>query len=206
MIDRFGQFLFDPVPLDALGLKWPKLQERQAEVRSLINQHAEAAREVTALEAGRVGAKEQDLDAAATAIRAGKEAPSPKSEPALSRKIESAARTRDAFERAASNAIEDLESFKRVHSASLLADATWSLEALRTRLAEKAKQTAAIFSESEAAVASVKKLQPPAPPPPESTAAGQDTVYAPQFVATSRSAGPARGDIERVLDYLARGA
>ncbi len=204
--DRFGQWLFDPVPLDALGLKWPKLQAMQAEVRSLINQHAEAARAVNELEAGRGGAREQDLDAGARALRAGSEVPPPKAEPALEKKVSGAVRTRDAFERAAASAIEDLQSFKRVHAASLQADATWSLEKLRGELAEKAKQTAALFAESEAAAASVKKLAPPAPPPPESTAAGKDTVYAPQFVARSRSADPERGEINRVLNFLGGGA
>ncbi len=54
------------------------------------------------------------------------------------------------------------------------------------------------------AAASVKKLAPPAAPPAESGEAARSTVFAPQFVATtSRSAGPERGDIERVLSYLA---
>jgi hypothetical protein len=211
-LDRFGNWLFDPVPLDALKLSWPRLQAAQAEVKHLIGQHAEASEAVAKLQAGLGAAREKDLDDAATAIRAGSGAPPPKAEPALSRKIEGAVRTRDAFGRAVSNAIEELENFKRVHSASLLADATWSLEALRGKLAEKAKQTAAIFAESEAAAASVKKLSPPAVAPPElgppgSSAAATSTVFAPQFVhATSRSAGPARGEIDRVLDYLARGA
>jgi hypothetical protein len=172
-------------------------------VSHLIGEHAQAAREVTALEATRDGAREQDLDAAAAALRAGGAVPSPKAEPALQKKVESAVRTRDAFSRAVSSAIAEMDAFKLKHSASLLADATWSLEALRGKLAEKAKQTAAIFAESEAAAASVKKLQPPAVAPPESSAAGQDTSYAPQFThGTSRSAGPDRGEIDRVLNFL----
>jgi len=213
MFDRFGSWLFTPVPLDELGLNWPKLAGIQAEVRHLIGEHAQAAREVTALEAGREGAREQDLDAAAAALRAGNAVPSPKAEPALERKVEGAVRTRDAFSRAVSSVIGELEAFKLKHAASLQADATWSLEALRGKLAEKAKQTSALYAESEAAAASVKKLQPPAPPPAEtgppgsSGAAATSTVFAPQFVAaTSRSAGPERGDIERVLEFLAAGA
>jgi len=206
-LDRFGEWLFDPVPLDALALNWPKLAGLQAEVKHLIAQHAQAAREVTALEATRDGAKEQDLDAAAAALRAGSAVPSPKAEPALEKKLVGAVRTRDAFSRAASNAIGELEGFKRLHADSLQADAARSLGVLRNKLAENAKQTAALYAESEAAAASVKKLAPPAPPPPESSAAGQDTVFAPQFVArTSRSADPERGDVERVLNFLGGGA
>jgi hypothetical protein len=209
MLDRFGQFLFDPVPLDALGLKWPKLQAMQAEVRSLINQHAEAAREVTALEAGRGGAREQDLDAGATALRAGAGVPPPRAEPALEKKVEGARRTRDAFERAASSAIGELEAFKRKNASSLEADAARSLEVMRRTLADSARQTTGHYAEAEAAAASVKKLAPPAAPPaetgpPGSGQAARSTVFAPQFVAaTSRSAGPERGDIERVLSHLA---
>ena len=211
-IDRFGGWVFEEVPLDALKLSWPELAALQAEVRHLISEHAETAREVTALEATREGAREQDLDAAGAAIRAGAGAPSPKAEPALSRKIEGAVRTRDAFARAVSNAIEELESFKRVHSASLLADATWSLKALRGKLAENAKKTAAVFAEAESAAASVKKLEPAAVAPaetgpPGSGEASRSTVLAPQFISgTSRSAGPDRGTIESVLSHLARGA
>ena len=205
-LDRFGQFLFDPVPLDALGLNWPRLAAAQAEVSHLIGQHAEASEAVAELEAERSAAREKDLDDAATAIRAGSGAPAPKASPALARKIEGAVRTRDAFGRAVSNAIEDLEVFKRKHAGALEADAARSLEALRTKLAESAAKTAALYAESESAAASVKKLAPPAVAPPESLAPGQDSVYAPQFVATtSRSAGPARGEIDRVLLYLGGG-
>jgi hypothetical protein len=205
-LDRFGNWAFEAVPLDALRLSWPRLAAAQSEVSHLIGEHAEAARAVTELELKREGAREQDLDDAAAAIRGGSGAPPPKAEPALARKIEGAVRTRDAFARAVSNAIGELNAFKLKHAASLQADATWSLKALRSKLAEKAKQTAALYAESESAAASVKKLAPPTVAPPESSAAGQDTVYAPQFVATSRSAGPARGEIDRVLSYLARGA
>jgi hypothetical protein len=204
MLDRFGNWAFEPVPLDALGLKWPKLAALQDEVKTLIEQHAQAAQAVAALEAERSAAREQDLDAGAAALRAGNAVPSPKAEPALEKQVLAAVRTRDAFARAVSNAIEELESFKRLHAGALEADAARSLLVLRSKLAENAKKTAAVFAEAEAAAASVKKLAPPAVAPPESSAAGQDTVFAPQFVArTSRSAGPARGEIDRVLDFLA---
>ncbi len=205
-LDRFGNFSFDPVPLDALSLKWPKLQAAQAEVRSLIERHAEASEAVATLEAGRQAAREQDLDAGATALRAGAGVPPPKAEPALEKKVEGAIRTRAAYERAVSAAISELEGFKRKNASSLEADAARSLAALRSRLSDSARQTTGLYAEAEAAAQSVKKLAPPAPPPPESTAAGQDTSYFPQFVATSqRSAGPDRGTIERVLNHLTSG-
>jgi hypothetical protein len=204
MRNRFGDWAFEAVPLDALGLEWPRLAALQNEVGHLIGEHAEAARAVTELEATREGAREQDLDAAAAALRAGNAVPSPKAEPALEKRVLGAVRTRDAFERAAASAIGELEAFKRLHAGPLEADAARSLGVLRGKLAENARRTAALYAESEAAAASVKKLAPPAVAPPESGEAGQDTVFAPQFVSgTSRSAGPARGDIERVLDYLA---
>jgi len=204
MIDRFGNWLFEPVALDALGLNWPRLAAIQNEARHLIAQHAEASQAVATLEAGRVTAREDDLDAGARALRAGSAVPAPKAEPALEKKVEGAIRTRDAFSRAVSNAIEELEVFKRMNAGALEADAARSLGVLRSRLAENAKKTAALYAEAEAAAASVKKLAIPAPPPPESSAAGQDTVYAPQFAArTSRSAGPERGEIDRVLSHLA---
>ncbi len=207
MIDRFGSWLFDPIPLDELGLNWPRLQAAQAEVSHLIGQHSEASQAVAELEAKRGAARERDLDDAATAIRAGSGAPAPKAEPKLERKLEGAVRTRDALTRAVSSAISDSNAFRLKHAGALEADANRSLEALKGQLAEKAKQTAALYAESEAAGASVKKLAPPAVAPPESTAAGQDTSYFPQFVATTsqRTASPDRGTIERVLSHLSSG-
>jgi hypothetical protein len=211
-VNRFGQWVFEEVPLDALNLSWPKLAASQAEVRHLISEHAEAAREATALEAGREGAREQDLDAAAAAIRAGSGAPPPKALPALERKIEGAIRTREGVSRAVSNAIEDLEVFKRKHASELESDAARSLGVLRSKLAEKAKHTAALYREAESAATSVNKLSPPAGPPeetgpPGSGQAARSTVFAAQFVATTsqRSAGPDRGTIERVLSHLSSG-
>jgi len=208
IMDRFGNWLFSPVPLDALGLSWPKLAALQNEVKHLIEQHAEAARAVTAVSSARVGAREQDLDAAAAALRAGNAVPSPKAEPALERKIEGAIRTRDAFERAASSAIGELEAFKRQHAGALEADAARSLGVLRSRLSENAKRTAALYAEAEAAAQSVKKLEPPAPPPPEtgppgSGDAARSTVIMPSVATTGQSASPDRGTVERVLSHLA---
>jgi hypothetical protein len=209
MFNRFGDWAYEEVPLAALGLKWPRLAAAQDEVRGLIEQHTEASQAVSALEAKRGAAREQDLDGAATALRAGSEVPEPTAEPALEKKLSGAIRTRDAFQRAASGAISDFESFKRLHAGALEADAARSLGVLRGKLADAAKRAASLYAESEAAAASVKKLAVPAPPPPETGPPGSSdpdrlTVLAPQFVATtSRSAGPQPGDIERVLSHLA---
>jgi hypothetical protein len=201
--DRFGNWAYEPIELDALGLNWPKLQERQAEASHLIAQHEEASQAVTTLEQLRPAAREDDLDAGARALRAGSSVPPPKAEPALEKKLVGARRTREAYERAAASAIAEMDAFKRQHARALEADASRSLSALRGKLAKNAKETASLYAESEAAAASVKKLAIPAPPPPESTAAGQDTSYFPQFVATtSRSAGPERGTIDLVLSHL----
>ncbi len=201
--DRFGNWAYEPIELDALGLNWPRLQAAQAEASHLLAQYAEASQAVTTLEAGRGAAREDDLDAGARALRAGSSVPPPKAEPALEKKLVGARRKMAAYERAASSVISEMDAFKRLHASELEADAARSLGVLRSKLAKNAKETASLYAESEAAAASVKKLAVPAPPPPESTAAGQDTVYAPQFVArTSRSAGPDRGEIDRVLSHL----
>jgi hypothetical protein len=209
MINRFGQWAYEPIALDALGLAWPRLQAAQAEVKHLIERHAEASEAVATLESGRQAAKELDLDAGATALRAGAGVPPPKAEPALERKVEGAIRTREAYERAVSAAISELEGFKRKNASSLEADAARSLGVLRNKLSDSARQTTGLYAEAEAAALSVKKLSPPvAPPaetgPPGSGEAARSTVIASQFVATTsqRSAGPDRGTIERVLSHL----
>jgi len=211
-LDRFGNWLFDPVPLDALKLSWPELAGMQNEARHLIEQHAQASQAVAELEQLRPGAREQDLDAGALALRAGSSVPPPKAEPALEKKVEGARRTRDAFQRAASSAIGEMDAFKRLHAGALEADAARSLEVMRRKLSDSARLTTGLYAAAEAAAQSVKKLAPPAPPPeetgpPGSGQAARSTVLAAQFVATtSRSADPERGEIDRVLNFLGGGA
>ena len=207
-LDRFGNWLFDPVPLDALKLSWPELAGMQNEARHLIEQHAQASQAVAELEQLRPGAREQDLDAGALALRAGSSVPPPKAEPALEKKVEGARRTRDAFQRAASSAIGEMDAFKRLHAGALEADAARSLGILRSKLSDHAKRTAALYAEAESAAASVKKLAAPAVAPPEtgppgSGDAARSTVIMPSVATTGQSAGPERGDIERVLSHLA---
>jgi hypothetical protein len=207
-LDRFGNFAYEPIALDVLGLSWPKLAAAQDEVRSLIAQHAEASQAVTSLEAGRGAAREEDLDAAATALRGGSAVPEPKAEPALEKKLSGAIRTRDAFQRAASSAIAEIDAFKRKEAEGLQADAARSLEVMRRKLSETARKTASLYAAAETAAQGVKKLAPPAPPPeetgpPGSGDAARSTVIMPSVATTGQSAGPDRGTIDLVLSHLA---
>ena len=210
MINRFGQWAYEPIALDALGLAWPRLQAAQAEVKHLIERHAEASEAVATLESGRQAAKELDLDAGATALRAGSSVPPPKAEPALEKKVEGARRTRDAFQRAASSAIGEMDAFKRLHAGALEADAARSLEVMRRKLSDSARLTTGLYAAAEAAAQSVKKLAPPAPPPeetgpPGSGAPARSTIIMPSVATTGQSAGPDRGTVERVLSHLTSG-
>jgi len=210
MRNRFGGWAYEPIALDALGLAWPRLQALQAEVKHLIERHAEASEAVATLESGRQAAKELDLDAGATALRAGSSVPPPKAEPALEKKVEGARRTREAYERAVSAAISELEGFKRKNASSLEADAARSLEVMRRKLSDSARETTGLYASAEAAAQSVNKLAAPLPPPaetgpPGSGEAARSTVIMPSVASTGQSAGPDRGTIERVLAHLTSG-
>jgi hypothetical protein len=102
-----------------------------------------------------------------------------------------------------------MDAFKRLHASELEADAARSLEVMRRKLSDSARQTTGLYAAAEAAAQSVNKLSPPAGPPeetgpPGSGQAARSTVIASQFVATTsqRSASPDRGTVERVLSHL----
>ena len=212
MIDRFGQIAFEPVPLERFELasKWKKLETIQNEAAKLIGRYREAENEARALAAKRDAARDTDLETAASAVRAGKDAPEPRAVPALERKLVAATRTREILERAAGDAIGEAQAERQRHAAGLASDIQAALDKSAAALADHARQAVALYAKIEDGRRDAARLvPPPAPPaetgPPGSGEAARSTVLASQFVATTsqRTASPDRGTVERVLSHLA---
>jgi hypothetical protein len=204
MFDRFGQIAFEPVPLARFGLasEWKKLGATQDEALGLIERYREAENEVRALEAQRDAARDTDLRAASSAVRAGKDAPEPQAEPALERKIVAAARTREILERAAGDAIADAQAMRQRNAAALGADIQAALADKAATLAEYARQAAVLYGQVEDGRRLAARLVPPPPAPSmEDTPAGDTTIM---MTAGTTASAPARGDVEGILNYLAR--
>jgi hypothetical protein len=204
MFDRFGQIAFEPVPLERFGLasEWKKLEKIQDEATGLIERYREAEAEVRALEAQRDAAREADLRAASTAVRAGKDAPEPQAEPALERKLEAATRTREILERATADAIGEAQADRQRHATALGADIQAALAEKAAKLAECARQAAVLYGQVEDGRRLAARLVPPPPAPSmEDTPAGDTTIM---MTAGTTASAPPRGDVEGILNYLAR--
>ena len=96
--------------LKALDLekKWPKLARLQDEVRDLERHRLEAESKVAQIRAGIPGAREQDLNAAAKAIRSGAKSPTTSNEEEAKGRLAVAERNRDVMARAVEAAQSDV--------------------------------------------------------------------------------------------------
>lgn len=204
MFNRFGEIAFEAVPLERFGLasRWKKLAAVQGEAAEMIRRYKAAERDVATLEAGRVEARDKDLRAAAVAVRAGKEAPPAAAEADLDRDLSAAIRQRDILERAASDAIEEAHALRAKHAPALSADIREALGKKAAELADHARRAAALYAEVEDGKQTASRLIP-APPPVESNAPAQDTQVFINGPAMSTMRGPARGEIEAALSYIA---
>ncbi len=204
MFDRFGLISFQAVPLERFGLKtkWKKLDKLQQEAEGLITRYQEAAAKVEVLEQGRQAARDRDLDAHADALRSGGEAPEPEHEAALDQDLAGAIRTRDALQRAVEGAMVDVTSYRLEHAFALQEDISAALDAKARKLAEYASVAAALYAEVEDGRLEARRLVPKQAAP-ENTSGPQDTTVLLGPMTTRTVSGPARGDIEAALSYLA---
>ncbi len=204
MFDRFGLISFQAVPLERFGIhkKWRRLDKLQREAEGLIDRYQEAAAKVAELEQGRQDARDKDLDASATALRSGAEAPEPEHEAALDKELAGAVRTRDALQRAVEGAMADVTSYRLEHVSTLQQDITAALDAKAQELAEHARAAAALYAEVEDGRLEARRLVP-VQSAPENTSGPQDTTVLLGPMTTRTVSGPARGDIEAILSYLA---
>lgn len=200
MINVYGDLAVDVFPLDRFGLAegYPKLTKLQHEVAELDARRLEAERGLVALRQAVSAARESDSEAAASALRAGRDMPRPRHEAEAKREVEGAERTCAALQKATSTAAEDLAHEQSKHSAALVRDLSRARGAAAKRVSEQASSLLADLGLFYDTVATAKKFTPPASL--DENAPARDIFMVAQ---ASRPQGPQRGDIERVLAYLA---
>ena len=175
------------------------------QTQDLIDRYQEAAALVANLEQGRAEARDKDLDVHAQAIRTGADVPDePEHEAALDKELAGAIRTRDAFQRAVEGAMADVASYRLEACSRLQQDISAALDGRSQELAKHARAAAALFAEYEDGQLVAKRVGGPRQGAPENSGAPMDSavLIGPMSTRTI-SAGPARGDVEAVLSYLA---
>ena len=189
--------------LQALGLesKWPRLARLQSEIAGLEQRNREVDVEANRLRAALGPARERDLDLEAKAVRAGGKVPEPKSEREVRTKLERAERDLAVMGRALQAAQTDLGTFLAQHQGALYEDVAQARAEIAAKVAESARVALADYVRYEDLFYTAKALQPP-PQPVDSNAPAQRLTQAFIGIHTTRSSGPARGDVEEALRYL----
>ena len=180
--------------------KWPKLNAMRQEIADLEARRGEAEAAVVAAREAIRAAQEQDAEAAAKAIRAGKSVPDAKHERKALAALEDAQRSLAAYTRAAADAQSDLARFTAKHRAEIRADILGALRDKAQRLNEHATEAAQLYATIADSQYDLKELTPP-PPSEEPAGSGQNMVSI--VSVTRQSFGPNRGDVEGALSYLA---
>jgi hypothetical protein len=191
------------VDLQGLGLaaKWPKLHRLQRGLADFRRRQQKAADEAQALRANLPHARERDLVAEANAVRQGKTPPEPTHEPAVEADLKAAERTRDVLARAVQAVHEDLGNHLARHQQDLYQDVLEARRKVAAGLAVHAREALARYGRYEDLARVVKDLRPAEPSNENAPAQRLTTVFA-NVVHTTQT-GPARGDVEQTLSYLA---
>jgi hypothetical protein len=191
------------INLKALGLEkqWPGLARLQAEIAGLEQRSGQADVNTQQLQAQLVLAREQDLGASAKAVRADKKPPAAKCEVEVQRKLDQASRERDVLARALESARSDYGTFLQEHRSELYHDVAVQRQGLAASIAASARAALVDFSQHEDLHYVLKELQPPVAPV-ESSEPAQRLTQVVIGLQTTRSSGPARGDVEAMLSYL----
>jgi multidrug efflux pump subunit AcrA (membrane-fusion protein) len=191
------------IPLKQLGLEkeWPRIAALQEEIESLTQQVGSANAELQRLEAALSVARNEDVAAQAAALRGGKAAPKTSREDKVKRELETARRNRDVLQRATEDAQGELAEYRAKHGAALYQAVLEARNEIARAIAEHARAAAARFGWWSDMHYLLKDLTPPAP--------SEDTESAPMGnsmsvlgVVSTRSSGPARGEVEAMLAYL----
>ena len=188
-----------------LEATWPRLRALQEEVANLEQRRGEAEGEVVAARAAILDAKEEDTEAAAKAIRAGKSVPKGSREAKAEARQADASRNLAAYTRAVGEAQGELAQFTSKHRDELREAILAALSEKAQLLAEYAKEATVLYSQLEDAKYDLREFAPPAPPS-ETGAPGSMRGHDVANVIAVRTAGwdgPPRGDVEATLRHLA---
>ena len=190
------------INLEALDLesKWPKLARLQDEIRDLEKHARSAEVEVSTRRAAIQPAREQDLDAAAKAVRSGGKSPKTSNEDEAKGRLHVAERNHAVMSRALEAARTDMGVLLQQHRAALFADVAECRAQIAREAATAAREALVAYSRYEDLHYTLKALQPP-PQPVDSNAPPQRLTQTIIGVATTQG-GPARGDVEEALRHL----
>ena len=189
--------------LRALGLekRWPRLTELLREVASFEQKLRKANAEVQQLQAALAPARERDLNAQAQAVRAGKEPPKVSEEQRAEKKLDAVRRDAVILSRALQAVQTDLGAFRAKRQAALFNDVLDARQQIANQLAEHARGALRDFTRWSDLHYVVRDLTPPEPTQENQPAERSTIVYGPARVATT-SSGPARGNVEQMLQHL----
>src|SRR5215203_4394079 len=153
------------VPLKVLNLesKWPELHKLQCEISDLEKRLHRARGAVHAAQQQLGPARERDLNAAGSAIWAGKKVPEPEHEPRVKTELEAADRTAEQVSRALQEAREDLGGFLAIHQADLHQDVLEARDQIGREAARAAQEAQRSYSRYEGLHQTLKGLAPPPP-------------------------------------------
>ncbi len=184
--------------------KVPDLQRLEQAVADLQRQQAASQAKAAALSNKVAQAKEDDLNREALALNRGGKAPKPK-EPALRSQLESAQRELEVLERRLSLAGSERSRYIQEHGEELMSLLAGAQAAEGEKVAEGAatvlEDLLRRFKAEDDARAMSRLIPAPAP---ENTGEPQRavTVWGP-MTTQNVTGGPARGDLEGTLRYLA---
>jgi hypothetical protein len=192
------------IPLGSLNLesRWPKLAALQNEIADLEKRLHRARGAVHAAQGQLAPARERDLNEAGRAIRARKAVPEPEHEPKVQAELEAADRATQQVNHALREAREDLGAFLAAHQSALYRDVREARNDVAREAAEAAQAALASYSRYEEMRRVVKALTPAEQPDENAPAARLTNSFALTGIHT-RQLGPARGDIEAALRYVA---
>jgi hypothetical protein len=182
----------------------PELRELQQKVAGLERERNEAQVQAGQLRV-RVGeAHNEDLNAEALALNAGKKVPRPKA-PELEAQRQEAERTLEVLERRLSLAQAEVSKYIAAHHEEIHARLTEAEQREAAKVAEAARQTLADLSRYWKLGEDRKTLKPYSQVPPDENAPAQRLSTTVIGVRTQGAggAGPQRGEIEGVLSHLA---
>jgi chromosome segregation ATPase len=190
------------IPQEVLQ-RWPRLRELEEEVSDLTRRHQEAQAEAQALENQLETARRADLDREAKAVRGGKNPPKPKHEPPIQTKLEAARRNAEVYRRALEEAQSDLGVYRAEHRAALFVDLEHFRGQIARDFAKHAQAAAAGFGRWSDLAYTLKDLRPPPDYEAAENAPAVRSSTSIIGVQTRQSSGPARGEVEQMLNYLA---
>jgi hypothetical protein len=184
--------------------KVPELARLEEAAAKLELEHGEAQGRVAGLSQKVLEAREDDLNREALALNSGRKAPKPK-EPELRAQLESAQREQDVLERRLTLAGSERSRYIQEHSEELMGLLAEAQKAEGDKVAGGAAtvlEDLLRFFRAEDDARAMRRLIPA--PAPENTGEPQRavTVWGP-MTTQNVTGGPARGDLEGTLRYLA---